>query len=213
MTNSSISSRSALVRRGLTSSAIAAIASISLALPALAHHPFGGETPQTLWAGIFSGIAHPVLGVDHFVFVIALGLLAAVVRCGVLVPAAFLMAALVGTGLHLGALDLPAAEIVIAGSVGLFGLLVTAHERLSVGAIAALSGIAGLFHGYAYGEAIVGSEPTPLVAYLIGFTLVQAAIAFLAYLVASRASNIVTIRHAGFAIFGAGAALLSGLVL
>jgi urease accessory protein len=36
-------------------------------------------------------------------------------------------------------------------------------------------------HGYAYGESIVGAEPTPLVAYLAGFTLIQLAIVLAAF--------------------------------
>jgi urease accessory protein len=33
--------------------------------------------------------------------------------------------------------------------------------------------IAGVFHGWAYGESIVGAEPTPLIAYLVGFAATQ----------------------------------------
>jgi len=38
--------------------------------------------------------------------------------------------------------------------------------------------IAGLFHGWAYGAAIVGAEATPLIAYLFGFGTVQLALMF-----------------------------------
>ena len=40
--------------------------------------------------------------------------------------------------------------------------------------------LAGIAHGYAYGESIVGAEPTPMIAYLAGFTLVQLAVMFAA---------------------------------
>jgi len=30
-----------------------------------------------------------------------------------------------------------------------------------------------MFHGYAYGEAIIGATTVPLVAYLLGFSLIQ----------------------------------------
>jgi urease accessory protein len=36
-----------------------------------------------------------------------------------------------------------------------------------------LFSIAGVFHGYAYGESIVGAETTPLSAYVIGFGVIQ----------------------------------------
>ncbi|PKO63289.1 MAG: urease accessory protein UreJ, partial [Betaproteobacteria bacterium HGW-Betaproteobacteria-17] len=35
---------------------------------ALAHHPMGGMTPQTLSQGLLSGLGHPVIGLDHLAF-------------------------------------------------------------------------------------------------------------------------------------------------
>lgn len=200
-----------------------AIASVFLtfliATPAMAHHPFGGQAPKTIVEGLMSGVGHPVLGLDHLAFVIALGLLAAVVRRGFTVPLAFLLAALVGTGLHLGGANLPAPELVISASVLLFGALVTARQNLNTRAIVVLTALVGVFHGYAYGEAVVGVEPTPLVAYLIGFTAIQACIAGVAYLLSQRALNegrsvgLISVHHAGFAIFGAGIAFVGNLLV
>ncbi len=59
-------------------------------------------------------------------------------------------------------------------------------ELESLGAAIAFGALAGLFHGYAYGESIVGAEPSPLAAYLLGFTLLQAAIAFGAWWLGDR---------------------------
>jgi urease accessory protein len=42
-------------------------------------------------------------------------------------------------------------------------------------------GAAGLAHGYAYGEAVIGAEATPLVAYLAGLALVQMALLVLVF--------------------------------
>ena len=50
-----------------------------------------------------------------------------------------------------------------------------------------LFAVAGLYHGSAYAGAIVGAETTPLLAYLIGFGLVQFAIMVAAGWAASRA--------------------------
>jgi urease accessory protein len=50
----------------------------------------------------------------------------------------------------------------------------------------AIFAVAGLFHGGAYGEAIIGAENTPLVAYLIGFALIQYGIALGAGFVAEK---------------------------
>ena len=43
-------------------------------------------------------------------------------------------------------------------------------------ALALLFGAAGIFHGYAYGESIIGAEASPMLSYLFGFSFVQYAI-------------------------------------
>ena len=207
------STRGVIARGGL-----AAIATLLLATPALAHHPFGGEAPQTVFQGLLSGLGHPVIGLDHLAFVIAVGLLAAVLRRRTL-PIVFLLAAVVGTGLHLAELNLPAPEVVISGSVLLFGLLAVTRRQLNAPTVMASAALAGIFHGYAYGEAIIGAEPMPLMAYLAGFTLIQGAIAYTSYFLSQRSLNrdrsagVIPVRQAGFAICGAGAAFLGSLLV
>ncbi len=187
------------------------------ASPALAHHPFGGETPNTLLAGFLSGIGHPVIGFDHLVFVIAVGLLAALQPRGLSVPVAFVMTSLAGTGLHLMGFDLPIPEIVITASVFLSGVLLAQKSRLNDLLVVGTVAIAGLFHGYAYGEAIVGAEITPLLAYLVGFSLIQLVISLSACVLGQRviqtaATPRLPLRFAGFLICGVGIALLNGII-
>ena len=206
------------IRGVIARGGLAAIATLLLATPVLAHHPFGGEAPQNVFQGLLSGLGHPVIGLDHLAFIIAVGLLAAVLRQRAL-PIVFLLAAVVGTGLHLAELNLPTPELVISGSVLLFGLLAVTHRQLNAPTVMALAAAAGIFHGYAYGEAVVGAEPMPLVAYLAGFTLVQGAIAYTSYLLSHRSLNrdrsvgVIPVRQAGFVICGAGAAFIGSLLV
>jgi urease accessory protein len=73
--------------------------------------------------------------------------------------------------------DIPLSEVGIALSLVAFGwLLVRASVAPSVLSAFVLAA-AGLLHGYAYGESIVGAETTPLGAYLLGLVVIQAAIA------------------------------------
>ncbi|MGB3789186.1 MAG: HupE/UreJ family protein [Phormidesmis sp.] len=205
-------------RRILSGVLFVSLASLTLAKPALAHHPFGGSAPKNIFEGILSGVGHPVIGLDHLAFVIAAGLLAAVVSKGWRIPAAFVLATLAGTGLHVAGLDLPVAEMVISVSVLLFGALVVMRDRLNPSVVTLLAMLAGVFHGYAYGEAVVGAEATPLVAYLIGFAGVEGAIAYTAYLLSKRAidqnqsTGLTSIRHAGFMVLGVGSAFIGGLL-
>jgi urease accessory protein len=187
------------------------LGSLLLATPAGAHHAMGGATPSNAWEGLVSGLAHPVIGMDHLAFIVAAGLIAALHRRGALIPIAFVIASLIGTGVHALAWNLPAPELLISLSVLLFGALLMA-KRLSLALCAALAAAAGVFHGYAYGESIVGAEPTPLAAYLLGLALVQLAIGFStlsAYHVLSRRAPAMTLRWAGLVVCSVGLAYLS----
>jgi urease accessory protein len=190
---------------------LATIATVTLAAtPVLAHHPMGGRVPATLFEGLMSGVAHPVIGIDHIVMVVAIGLFAGIKRHGFWLPIAFGLAAMAGTAVHLAAFTLPGAELWVAGSVLVLGLLMLIQERLGLAAIAGLIGFAGLFHGYAYGEAIIGAEATPLVAYLAGFTAVQLAIALGVSQLAkvTMVGNLGRFRAAALTTIGIGTALV-----
>jgi urease accessory protein len=179
-----------LSRSRLTNLAIGSGLSGSLLLlgaPAFAHHAMDGKMPGNFFEGFMSGMAHPIIGPDHLAFVIAIGLIAAVQTRGILIPIAFLLSAMLGTGIHLAKIDLPIVELIVSASILLFGILLAMKSRPSTLAIAGMAGLAGIFHGYAYGESIVGAETTPFVAYLAGFTVIQLAISLTAMTIASKA--------------------------
>ena len=169
--------------RGLTSCFVIAATGLlwlSNSRPAQAHHMMGNRLPANAWEGFLSGLAHPVIGVDHLVFVTAIGFLAATLVRGWLLPLPFVSMAMVGTGIHLQKTILPGSELMIALSVILLGGLIFWRQQLPFWLMAIGAAIAGLFHGYAYGESIVGAEMPPTFAYLAGFTLIQYLVALLA---------------------------------
>jgi urease accessory protein len=55
--------------------------------------------------------------------------------------------------------------------------MVAMRPQVPTALLAAFFAGAGLFHGYAYGESIIGAEPAPLAAYVAGFAAVQYGIA------------------------------------
>lgn len=187
---------------------------LGVAIPAYAHHPTGGGMSTTFLEGFMSGIGHPVIGFDHLIFVISIGLLASTGARGFWIPIAFVLAALVGTGLHLMLVDLPMVEVIISASVLVSGILLARLEKPNMAMIAVVAGVAGLFHGYAYGEAIIGATAVPLTAYLLGFTLIQAVIALSAYKVAVTVKKHSParpnfLRFAGYIAIGSGMAFLA----
>ncbi len=148
--------------------------------PALAHHPMGGAAAATAWQGVLSGLAHPVIGLDHLAFLLAAGVLAAAVglRAGIAALVAFLLAGMAGAVLHLGGFGLGPVEAAVALSVLAAGVaLLVAPTRLQATPVwlAIGFGLAALFHGHAYAEAVIGSGVAVVLAYLVSLLAVQAA--------------------------------------
>ncbi|MBT6567262.1 MAG: HupE/UreJ family protein [Candidatus Puniceispirillum sp.] len=193
-----------------------AFSSITLS-SAFAHHPLGGEVPQTLIHGFLSGVGHPVIGFDHFAFVVAIGLIAAFHKQRMILPAGFVLGTMAGTLMTISALVLPFAEVVITASVIVAGVIAMRGKLTSVVPITAGAAVNGLFHGWAYGAAVIGAEATPLIAYLAGFGLVQMAIAlFVGYVAANmwKATSAASLqpRLAGALMAGVGVAYMVELV-
>lgn len=148
-----------------------------LPLSAHAHHPMGGKTPETAAEGFLSGLGHPIIELDHFLFVVGFaGLLALCSRHIVSHVGLFLGLAMVGT---LGCMAMPEIHLLEAGifaTTALAGGLLMVQKLDRIQLLWVLAPVAGLFHGYGYGEAVVGAESTPVIAYLLGFSLIQGAL-------------------------------------
>ena len=209
------------LRRNLAIVAAIVFLEIFMTTPAFAHHPLDGRLPANLFEGIMSGFGHPILGFDHLAFVVASGLIAVGIRGGMIIPIAFVLATGIGAGIHLQAIDLPISKIVIAASVVLFGVLLVIRNIQKkapnyVLLVTSFAALAGIFHGHAYGEGIFGAEPTPLIAYLIGFTVIQLAISLGVYLVSNKVIKFIPIdyltRFAGVLIVAIGCVFLSSAI-
>lgn len=150
---------------------------VMLPVAAKAHHPMGGETPQTALQGLLSGFGHPIIELDHFLFIFGFAVLLALCsRYLIGHMGLFLVTAMAGTGLRQLHPELPYLETGVLLSTLAVGVLLIVQKLDRTALIWVLAPAAGLFHGYGYGAAVVGAEETPLVAYLIGFSLIQAAV-------------------------------------
>ncbi len=146
--------------------------------PVWAHHPMGGMMPETFWQGFLSGVGHPMIGMDHLAFLLVAALLAVALKgpARFLAPLAFVGATLGGTMLHVGAAELPLAESLVALSVLVGGILVLTRNYLGAALLSGVFALSGVVHGYAFGEAVVGAEATPILAYLVGLSVIQYAV-------------------------------------
>jgi urease accessory protein len=181
--------------------------------PASAHHVMGGKMPSTFGEGFLSGLGHPVIGPDHLAFLVAIGIAVGVGGLNLALPLVFVAASALGVGLHVSGMALPGAELIVAASVVAAGFLIARGRSVPLAAWAALFSLAGLAHGYAYGESIFGAEPAPLLAYLLGLVVIQGALTTGIAAIARKGSAGVSAmapRLAGATIAGIGLMALIG---
>ena len=137
-----------------------------------------GLVPQIVYAhdgstvpfgGFLSGLVHPVLGYDHLLAMLSVGILSAQIggRAIWTVPATFVGVMAVGGVLGLIDIGLGATELGIAISLVLLGAIIAAERTLPVRLAMLGVGFFAIFHGYAHGtEMPTTAEP---VLYALGF--------------------------------------------
>lgn len=190
-----------------------------VATPAFAHHPLAGAPMETFTHGVLSGIGHPLLGFDHFFFVIAIGIAAAMIGRLTTAPLGYIAGMVGGIALVMNGVALPAVEFVIAGSLIVLGGLIASGMTLRSPLVLSLFVLAGLFHGWAFGGSIASQEAGigggVFVGYLLGLAVIQYAIAYVSgklLVTGAAAADSIRPRLAGAVVAGVGATfLLEGL--
>ena len=131
---------------------------------------------QSLPYGPFlSGITHPVLGFDHLLALVSVGMISAQIggRAIWTVPATFVVVMFFGGLLGLNYGGLTGYEIGIAISVLLLGSALAADKKLNAGFAMIAVAVFAVFHGYAHGEEIPTiAEPPPYVAGFMTGTII-----------------------------------------
>jgi urease accessory protein len=124
--------------------------------------------------GFGAGLAHPVVGWDHLLAMIAVGIWAGQMkgRARWVLPAAFVGLMTLGSALGMAGMSLPFGEAAIVSSVVLFGLLVATAARCGTLVGAMLVGGFAIFHGLAHGAEIPVSASG--FAYAAGLSLATA---------------------------------------
>ena len=190
------------MRRSINALAVAALG--LLISRSAAAHLLGADD------GMLAGFAHPLLGVDHVLAMVAVGLWAAQTggRAIWAVPLTFMATLAAGAWLGVGGFALPGVEAGVAASVLALGLLVALAVRLPVAAGMALTAAFALFHGHSHGTELPAMV-SPL-GYAAGF-LVATGLLHCSGLAASCVFSVRQLRLAGFCVAVAGAALLAAI--
>lgn len=176
-------------------------------LPALAH------STADMGGGFTAGFMHPLLGPDHVVAMVAVGLWGAFLGRPALwvLPVVFPLVMALGGVLGVLGVPLPGVEIGIALSAVLLGAMVAFAVRPPLWLAGLMVAAFAVFHGHAHGTELP-HESSPLV-YSLGFVVATgmlhlAGIGFGA-LVQSPAGRI-AVRAAGAAISVVGLVFLQG---
>ena len=137
---------------------------IGLLLPGLSHAHGVGQG-----GGFVAGLGHPVLGFDHLLAMVSVGILSAQMggRNIWTVPLTFVIVMLVGGILGMQGIALFSVELGIALSVLALGIALAAEKKLSPMLAMGFVGFFAIFHGHAHGTEMPNlAQP---VLYALGF--------------------------------------------
>ena len=191
---------------------MAHIALLILAIVLFPHdvfaHGVGGS-------GFMAGVKHPVLGLDHLLAMVSVGILSAQMggRAIWLVPASFVLIMAVGgyAGMQsYSFLDINSIITVIEQgiiiSVILLGLAIAFDKNFPVWMGMAACGFFGFFHGFAHGVEIPDAMHS--LPYIAGFMVGTAGLHLVGVGIGEGAkkptNGLAVLRYAGAAIFGMG---------
>lgn len=179
---------------------------ITLALsPALAQaHPGHGAS------GFTPGLTHPLMGLDHLLAMVAVGLWAAQLgdRARWAVPASFVGVMSLGGALAMSGWTLPGVEMGILASVLVLGVLVAAAVRLPLAVSSTVVGVFALFHGFAHGAEMPANASG--LAYGAGFAVATALLHAVGFAFGSFKQTAPALRFSGAVVAGGAVLLMLG---
>ncbi|UAW96928.1 HupE/UreJ family protein [Halopseudomonas nanhaiensis] len=181
-----------------------AVLAVLFGAPAVAYaHPGHGDI-----GGLFSGLIHPLAGLDHLLAMLAVGLWGAQLggRARWVLPSLFVVFMLAGAGAGVAGIAVPGVEEVIVASVLALGLLLLWARRVALAPGAVIVSAFALMHGVAHGAEM--PVDAGMAYYMLGFALSTALLHLAGIGVGSwRASGIARLAGAGIALAGLGLAL------
>jgi urease accessory protein len=167
------------------------------------------------YGSFLSGLTHPVLGLDHLLAMVSVGILSAQIGGKAIwtIPATFV--AIMALGGFLGWVDigLSAIEVGIAFSVLALGTAIAADRRVPLVAAMSVVGVFAVFHGYAHGAEMptVAKPVTYALGFMTGTALLHIAGVVIGDISQHYAKGKIMLRAAGVAIAGTGAFFLLGV--
>lgn len=175
-------------------------------------HSYGG-------GGILSGFLHPLLGLDHLLAMLAVGVLSAQIGGRALwtVPATFVGVMAAGALLGIAGYAVPFVEYGITFSVLILGIAILFGNQIPEWAALLVVAFFALFHGNAHGTEIPDITNTAglLIAYILGFLIATAGLhvvgALIGMIISRTQRGEMIMRIGGIAIALMGVFLILGI--
>lgn len=164
-------------------------------------HNIGGS-------GFESGAVHPLLGLDHLLAMIAVGIISMRFngKSALLVPGAFIVFMVIGGLFAVGGMSFPFVEAGIALSVLVFGIMIALKRSLHIAAALFFTAMFALFHGHAHGSEMpnIASFYTYAGGFVLSTALLHVTGAATAYFAKKTylTNNILRFAGAGVGIYG-----------
>ena len=159
-------------------------------------------------AGFLVGLLHPILGFDHFLAMVSVGIVSYQIGGKAIwyIPGTFVLVMLVGGLLGFNGIEIPYVEGGIALSVLVMGIAIAASVTLPRAVAVAFVAFFAIFHGYAHG--IEMPAVANAIKYSLGFMIGTAVIHLLGVGVGSIANRVPNgaqvLRYVGAGIAGIG---------
>ena len=180
----------------------------------LAATQVAAHTGEGINTGFASGFWHPILGWDHVVAMVAVGLWGAFLGAPAIWirPVVFPLVMALGGALGVAGVPLPAVETGIALSGVVLGLLIAFAVKAPIWVAAVIVGVFAIFHGHAHGTELPDafSPYGYAVGFVVGTGLLHMVGIGLGFFTRSEAGRM-AVRGAGGIIALIGAAFLFGL--
>ena len=172
-------------------------------LPVLAHNITGK-------IGFYDGLSHPVLGLDHLLAMICVGILSAQIGGKAIwtVPTTFVTIMTIGglLGFLLIIDEFYFVEVGIVFSVILLGFGISIEKKIPIKLIMIFVGIFGLFHGIAHGlEVPAAANPILFIlGFIFGTTTLHLLGVAIGYFSIKKTISLILLRLTGvsFSIYG-----------
>lgn len=165
-------------------------------------------------SGFMAGLTHPVLGLDHLLAMLSVGILSAQMggRAIWMVPLTFVAVMWVGGMVGIGSAEFAWIEMGIALSVIILGLAIAFDKKQPLGFAMAGVGAFAFLHGHAHGVEMpnLASPGMYAIGFILGTTLIHLAGVFIGAISEKMKGGVMLLRFAGAFIAGMGLQILIG---